>query len=535
MNFLTFENVTKTYGPKVLFRDISLSIDKGHKIALIAKNGTGKSTLLRVLAGIEGAEGESAKILFRKDIRVGYLPQEPELDPGHTAIEAIFASDTPLIQAVSEYENALLFPDDHDRLQRAMVKMEDMKAWDFEAKVKEILFKLSIRHLDQRIGTFSGGQIKRIALAKLLIEEPDFLILDEPTNHLDVDMIEWLENYLSHPGLTLFMVTHDRYFLDNVCNHIIELEGGKFYRYKGNYTEYLDKKAIRDEVDANTLDKGKKLLSRELEWMRRTPAARTTKAKSRIDDFYDLKDKTSVRKDRSEVQIDIKSSRLGSKILELQYITKGYGDRVLIRDFHHFFKKNERVGIVGPNGTGKSTLLKLITGLETPDKGKIVTGETVVFGHYGQEGLQLKEDKRVIEVITDIAEFIPLEKGQKLTAASLLERFLFTREQQQVYASQLSGGEKRRLYLLTVLMKNPNFLILDEPTNDLDIMTLNVLEEFLQDFPGCLIIVTHDRYFMDKLVDHLFIFEGDSNIRDYNGNYTEYREWRKIKNREDKQ
>jgi ATP-binding cassette subfamily F protein uup len=535
MNFLTFENVTKTYGPKVLFRDISLSIDKGQKIALIAKNGTGKSTLLRVLAGIEGAEGESAKILFRKDIRVGYLPQEPELDPGHTAIEAIFASDTPLIQAVSEYENALLFPDDHDRLQRAMVKMEDMKAWDFEAKVKEILFKLSIRHLDQRIGTFSGGQIKRIALAKLLIEEPDFLILDEPTNHLDVDMIEWLENYLSHPGLTLFMVTHDRYFLDNVCNHIIELEGGKFYRYKGNYTEYLDKKAIRDEVDANTLDKGKKLLSRELEWMRRTPAARTTKAKSRIDDFYDLKDKTSVRKDRSEVQIDIKSSRLGSKILELQYITKGYGDRVLIRDFHHFFKKNERVGIVGPNGTGKSTLLKLITGLEAPDKGKIVTGETVVFGHYGQEGLQLKEDKRVIEVITDIAEFIPLEKGQKLTAASLLERFLFTREQQQVYASQLSGGEKRRLYLLTVLMKNPNFLILDEPTNDLDIMTLNVLEEFLQDFPGCLIIVTHDRYFMDKLVDHLFIFEGDSNIRDYNGNYTEYREWRKIKNREDKQ
>ncbi len=527
MNFLTFENVTKTLGPKVLFREVSLSIDKGHKIALVARNGSGKSTLLRVLAGLEGAEGENHKILFRKDIRVGYLPQDPVLDPNHTVIEAIFDSETPLIAAVSEYENALLFPHDSQRLQRAMSVMDDLKAWDFESKVKEILYKLDIRLLDQRIGTFSGGQIKRVALAKLLIEEPDFLILDEPTNHLDVEMIEWLENYLSHPGLTLFMVTHDRYFLDNVCNHIIELDGGQFYRYKGNYTQYLDKKAIRAEVEANTLDKSRKLLSRELEWMRRTPAARTTKAKSRIDDFYDIKEKATVRKDRSEVQIEIKSNWLGSKVLELQYISKSYGDRTLISDFHHFFKRNERVGIVGPNGSGKSTLLRLITGAEAPDRGKVVSGETVIFGHYGQEGLQLKQDKRVIEVITDIAEYIPLEKGQKLTAPALLERFLFNREQQQVYVSQLSGGERRRLYLLTVLMKNPNFLILDEPTNDLDIMTLNILEEFLQDFPGCLVIVTHDRYFMDKLVDHLFIFEGDGHIRDYNGNYTEYREWRK--------
>lgn len=523
MNYLTLENVTKTYGEKTLFNNITLHIDKGQKIALVAKNGTGKSTLLRVLSGLEGSEGEGSEIIIRKDIRTGILNQEPDLNPNHTILEAVFASDSPQMQAIRAYEYALLRPENTENLEKAMQQMDVFKAWDIESRVKEVLSKLKITELGQTIRTLSGGQRKRIALAQLLIEEPDFLILDEPTNHLDLDMIEWLEEYLQQPRLTLFMVTHDRYFLDRVCDSIIELDGGQLFRYKGNYSEYLEKKAIRNEIDAVTLDKNKKLFEKELEWIRRQPQARGTKAKSRIDAFYDLKEATSKKLDTDKVQLDIKMEWLGSKIVELHNVGKSYGDKKILENFNYKFRRKERVGVVGPNGSGKSTLIRLLTGEENPDVGKVVIGDTIVFGNYQQDGIILKEDKRVIEVIQDIAEYIPLEKGLKITASAMLERFLFSKAQQQVYVSQLSGGERRRLYLLTILMKNPNFLILDEPTNDLDILTLNVLESFLMDYPGCLLVVTHDRYFMDKLVEHLFIFEGDGKIKDYNGQYSDYR------------
>ena len=536
MNYLTLENVTKSYGPKVLFNNINLIINKGDRIALVAKNGTGKTTLLRVLAGTEGSEGENSKILISKEIRTGFLEQEPDIDDKMTALEAVFHSENAQIQAIKKYEKSLL---DNDPLSmnEALALLDELHAWDFEAKIKEILSKLKIdTFLNQRIGSLSGGQKKRVALAMLLIDEPDFMILDEPTNHLDLEMIEWLEAYFaSRPSLTLFVVTHDRYFLDAICNTIIELEGGKFYRYRGNYAYYLEQKALRTEVEAATMGKNQKLYSRELDWMRRQPQARTTKAQSRIDDFYELKDKVSRKTDSEDLQIDIKTTWLGSKIVELHNVSKQFNNIKLIENFSYKFRKGERVGIVGQNGVGKSTLLSILIGELMPDTGKVVIGETIQFGHYTQSGMKLKEDKRVIEVITDIAEYIPLEKGQKITASALLERFLFTKEQQQVYVSQLSGGEKRRLYLLTVIIQNPNFLILDEPTNDLDILTLNVLEDFLMNqFNGCLIIVTHDRYFMDRLVEHLFIFEGEGKIKDYNGNYTEYRELRKIEEREQK-
>lgn len=523
MNYLTLENVTKTYGEKTLFNNITLHIDKGQKIALVAKNGTGKSTLLRVLSGIEGSEGENSEIIIRKDIRTGILNQEPDLDPQHTILESVFSSDSPQMKALRDYEYALLRPENTENLEKAMQQMDVLKAWDIENRVKEVLSKLKITDLNQIVRTLSGGQRKRIALAQLLIDEPDFLILDEPTNHLDLDMIEWLEEYLQQPRLTLFMVTHDRYFLDRVCDSIIELDGGQLFRYKGNYSEYLEKKAIRTEIDAVTLDKNKKLFEKELDWIRRQPQARSTKAKSRVDAFYDLKEATSKKIDTDSVQLDIKMEWLGSKIVELHNVGKSYGDKKILENFTYKFRRKERVGIVGPNGAGKSTLIRLLTGEENPDIGKVVIGDTIVFGHYQQDGMVLKEDKRVIEVIQDIAEYIPLEKGLKITASAMLERFLFSKAQQQVYVSQLSGGERRRLYLLTILMKNPNFLILDEPTNDLDILTLNVLEAFLMDYPGCLLVVTHDRYFMDKLVEHLFIFEGNGQIKDYNGQYSDYR------------
>ena len=526
MNYLTLENVTKSYGPKVLFDNVSLIINKGDRIALVAKNGTGKTTLLRVLAGTEGSEGEQSKIIFARDIRIGYLEQDPQVPEHLTAIEAVFESENAQIQAIKNYEKAVA-DNDPFSIQKYLTQIDELQAWDIEAKVKEVLFRLKIdTFLNQSVRTLSGGQKKRLALAKLLIDEPDFLILDEPTNHLDLEMIEWLESYFSaRPSLTIFMVTHDRYFLDALSNFIIELDGGNFYRYRGNYAKYLEQKAMRHDVEAATLDKNRKLYQRELEWMRRMPQARTTKAQSRIDGFYEIKDKISGKREADDMSIDIKTTWLGSKIVELHNVSRSFGDKKLIEDFSYKFRRGERVGIVGQNGAGKSTLLRLITGELMPDGGKVVIGETIAFGYYTQDGISLAEDKRVIDVITDIAEFIPLEKGQKITAAGLLERFLFTREQQQVYASQLSGGEKRRLYLLTVIMKNPNFLILDEPTNDLDILTLNVLEEFLETiFKGCLVIVTHDRYFMDRLVEHLFIFEGEGQIKDYNGNYTEYRE-----------
>lgn len=531
MNYLTLEKVTKTYGDKVLFKDINLHINRGDKVALVAQNGTGKTTLLRLIAGEEKGEGEHCKVLMHRDIRVGYLRQEPDFPDDWTVMETIFESENPLIKAIRVYEEALLYPDDEKNMQAALTRMEDLKAWDFEAKIKEILFKLNITELNKEIGTLSGGQRKRLALAKLLIDEPEFLILDEPTNHLDLDMIEWLEDYLRQASLTLFMVTHDRYFLERVCTFIVELDRETLHKYNGNYSDFLEKKATRFENEALEVEKARKLMKRELEWIRRMPKARGTKAKSRVDAFDKIKEKASARIQKQEIQIDIKGARLGSKILEVNYITKQYGNKVLIKDFFYKFKKNERVGIVGKNGVGKTTFLKLLTKEIRPDSGTVTIGGTVQFGHYTQDGIQVATDKRVIDVITDIAEYIPLEKGQRLTASQLLERFLFDKKHQQILVSQLSGGERRRLYLLTVLMQNPNFLILDEPTNDLDILTLNVLENFLMDFPGCVLIVSHDRFFMDKLVDHLFIFEGDGIIRDYNGNYTEYRANKKLEDR----
>ena len=534
MNYLSLENVTKSFGEKILFKEVDLQINKGQKVALVAKNGTGKTTLLRVIAGMEGGEGELCKISLRKGIRVGYLQQEPDFLDDWTILETVFDSENPMIQAIKKYEAAMLQPHLETEMQEALVLMDDLKAWDFESKIKEILYKLNIRDLDQEIGVLSGGQKKRLALAKLLIDDPEFLILDEPTNHLDLEMIEWLEEYLSQPNLTLFIVTHDRYFLERVCNSIVELDRGILYHYSGNYSDFLEKKSTRHENESIELEKSKKLLKKELEWIRRMPKARGTKAKSRVSAFDNIKEKASKKLDQHEIQIDIKGARLGSKILEAHYVSKSYGDLKMVENFDYKFRKNEKVGIVGKNGVGKTTFLRLLTKEIRPDSGKIVVGGTVKFGYYEQEGIQLKEDKRVIDVITDIAEYIPLEKGQKLTASQLLERFMFSKPQQQVYVSQLSGGERRRLHLLTVLMENPNFLILDEPTNDLDILTLNVLEEFLMEFPGCVIIVSHDRYFMDKLVDHLFIFEGNGKIKDFNGKYIEYREIQKEKEREEK-
>ena len=523
MNYLTLENIKKSYGDKILFTGLSMFINEGQKIALIARNGTGKTTLLQVIAGLEGSEGENAKIQFKKDLRIEYLTQEPEFNPEHTVMDAIFASENPVLQAVKEYESALLHPENEDRMQKAMNKMEDHEAWDMESKVKEILTKLKIGDFELQVKNLSGGQVKRLALAKVLISEPELLILDEPTNHLDMEMIKWLENYLQHPGLTLLLVTHDRYFLENVCNQILELENGNIYKYAGNYSEYLEKKNERAENDGVVLDKNRKLFLKELDWVRRMPQARSTKAKSRIDKFDELKQELSQQRDATMLQINIKANRLGSKIIEAHNIGKAYDGKKLFSGFSYKFKRFDRVGIIGPNGTGKSTFLQIITGGLIPDDGKIVIGETVVFGYYTQSGMKLKEDRRVIDVITDVAEYIPTEKGHNITAASLLEKFMFPREQQQVFASQLSGGEKRRLYLLTILMANPNFLILDEPTNDLDLVTLNVLEEFLTTFQGCVVLVSHDRYFMDKLVDHLFVFGQDNKIIDYPGNYTQYR------------
>jgi ATP-binding cassette subfamily F protein uup len=532
VNFLSLEHITKTYGEKVLFNDITLQVNKGQKVALVAKNGSGKSTLLRVAAGIESSEGENARILLHRDVRTAFLDQDPDFYANHTVLEAILDAETPFMQAIKNYEKAMLHPDDPAGLQVAIAKMDDLKAWDFEARVKEVLTRLNITDYEQTIRTLSGGQKKRLALARLILLDPEFIILDEPTNHLDIDMIEWLEEYLAQPGLTIFMVTHDRYFLERVCNTIVELDRGKLYKYQGNYSEYLEKKAIRLENEDIEIDKSKKLMKKELEWVKRQPKARTTKAKSRVDAFSDLQEKLSDVRVEKEMQIEIKGQRLGKKVLEAHHLTKTLGGKKLVDNFDYKFRPKERAGIVGPNGVGKTTFLKLLTEAIRPDTGRVVLGENTVFGYYTQDGMNLKEDKRVIDVIQDIAEYIPLEKGQKLTAPQLLERFLFSRKQQQVYVSQLSGGEKRRLYLLSILMTNPNFLILDEPTNDLDILTLNVLEDFLLEFPGCVLIVTHDRYFMDKIVEHLFVFEGEGKIRDFNGDYTDYREIQKERERE---
>ena len=530
MNYLTLENVSKSYGEKTLFKNITLHIDKGQKIGLIAKNGSGKSTLMRVIAGREGAEGEQSKIILRRDLRIGWLDQEPDFPPHFDVLEAVLEGGSPTVSAIRRYEKALLHPENANELQVAMEGMDDMKAWDFESKVKEILSRFKLTEFDQKVGTLSGGQVKRLALAKIILEEPDFFVLDEPTNHLDIEMIEWLEGYLGQPNVTLFMVTHDRYFLENVCDAMIELDGGQLYRYKGNYSEYLEKKAVREEIQSATFERTNKWLKREIEWVRRSPEARTTKSKSRVDNFYETQEMNAGNKPKKEeMQLQIKESYLGSKIVELHNVSKKYGEKRILDNFTYKFKRKERVGIVGPNGSGKSTFLRIMTKDEPSDTGKTVIGDTIIFGHYRQEGLSERQlSLRALEVVREIADVIPLEKGKTMTAEQLLERFLFSRPQQQVYASQLSGGERRRLYLCTILMKNPNFLILDEPTNDLDVITLNILEDFLDDYPGCLVVVTHDRFLLDRLADHLFIFEGDGQIKDYNGTYSEYRAAKKL-------
>ncbi|MDX1683841.1 MAG: ABC-F family ATP-binding cassette domain-containing protein [Saprospiraceae bacterium] len=522
MNFLTIENATKSYGEKILFDDIDLYINKGDKVALVAKNGTGKTTLLKVIAGETSLEGEHALIRLHKDVKTGYLPQDPHMPDTQSVLEYLLSSQHPKVRTLQAYTEALKSGDD-EAIQKAVVMMDQKKAWDADIRLKEISGRLGIHDMDKLLSELSGGQAKRLALARLIFEDPEFLILDEPTNHLDLEMIEWLESYLSTQNRTLFMVTHDRYFLDRVCNQIVELEGGKLHKYAGNYSDYLEKRSIRLDIEQTVHDKNKKLLKKELDWVRRMPQARTTKSKARTDKFYELKEEVYGKRIEDELHIDIDSARLGSKIVELHNISKSFDQQIIFENFDYKFKKSERLGIIGKNGSGKTTLLKIITGQLRPDTGKVVIGDTVVFGHYTQEGITVDEDQRVIDVIRNIAEYLPLKKGKKLSAEQLLERFMFPRPQQLMRVSKLSGGEKRRLYLLTVLMANPNFLILDEPTNDLDILTLNVLESYLMDFPGCVIIVSHDRYFMDKLVDHLFVLEGNGAIWDFPGTYTEFR------------
>ncbi|MGZ4076361.1 MAG: ABC-F family ATP-binding cassette domain-containing protein, partial [Bacteroidia bacterium] len=528
MNYLSVENVSKSYGTKVLFNKISFGLNQGDRIALIAKNGAGKSTLLKVLMGKEIAD--EGLVTFRKDIVVTYLDQNPSFDENSTVLDAIYKTDNLMLNAVRDYEEALhAFEKDYndktsDRLEFCSAQMDKLDAWGFEAKVQEILQRLKIAFLDKQIGTLSGGQKKRVALAKVLIDEPHLLILDEPTNHLDVEMIEWLENYLVSKDMTLLLVTHDRYFLDSVCTEIIEIDNGNLHHYRGNFQYYVEKKAERESMENSEIDKAKNLFRRELEWVRKMPKARGTKAKYRVDQFEVTKEKAFSKQTEEKLALGVKMSRIGGKILEFVKIKKAFGSTKIVNDFSYIFKKGEKIGVIGKNGVGKSTFLNMIMGLENPDAGTITSGETIVFGYYSQEGLKLAEDKRVIEVVKDIAEFIPLADGSKLSASGLLTKFLFPPDVQYGYVSKLSGGERRRLYLMTILIKNPNFLILDEPTNDLDIVTLSVLEDFLTNFQGCVLIVTHDRYFMDKMVDHLFVFEGEGVVRDFPGNYTEYRD-----------
>lgn len=522
MNFLSVENLSKSFGARALFRDLSFGLAEGQKAALIARNGEGKTTLLRILAGLDQAD--QGRVVFRKGLKVEYLAQDPELDPQKSILQSVLDATNPMSEAIVRYERALEKPDDADLYQSAFEQMERHQAWDFEAQVKGILAKLGFENTSALIAPLSGGQKKRVALAKVLISSPDLLILDEPTNHLDLAMIEWLEEYLSQRKLTLLMVTHDRYFLQSVCELIFELEGEKLYRHPGNYQEFLQRKAERQEVEATNVDKARNLMRKELEWMRRQPKARGTKSKARIEAFHELKAEASQDLSESEMKMRIKMTRLGSKILELHKLRKHFGDLPILENFSYTFKRGEKIGIVGPNGIGKSTLLRMMTGHEEADGGKVIVGDTVQFGFYTQQGMQLPEDRRVIDVVRDIAEYIPTEgKGGDITASQMLEHFLFEGDKQYTYVSKLSGGEKRRLYLLTVLMANPNFLILDEPTNDLDILTLNVLEAFLQDFQGCVLVVTHDRYFMDKIVDHLFVFTGKGQLRDFPGHYSDYR------------
>ncbi|MGB5500301.1 MAG: ABC-F family ATP-binding cassette domain-containing protein [Maribacter sp.] len=521
MNLLSVENIAKSYGELVLFENISFGVNKNQKIALIAKNGDGKTSILNILSGKDVPD--SGMVNYRKGVRVSFLEQEPDLNPALTVEETIFASDNEVLKVILAYEKALENPEDEDAYQKAFEAMDRFDAWDFETQYKQILSKLKLEDIHAKVGLLSGGQKKRLALANALINRPDLLILDEPTNHLDLAMIEWLEQYFAKENLTLFMVTHDRYFLERVCNEIIELDGGTLYPYKGNYSYYLEKKEARIEQEAVEQHKSKLLFKKELAWMRRQPKARTTKSKSRIDDFKVIKEKAHQRRIEHEVQLEINMERVGSKILELHKISKSYPDKPILDQFEYTFSKGERVGIIGENGTGKSTFLNILAGMDNPDSGKVIVGDTIKFGYYTQKGITIKKGQKVIDVIREFGDYIPLKKGKQISAQQLLERFLFDRKKQYDFVEKLSGGERKRLYLCTVLIQNPNFLILDEPTNDLDIVTLNVLESFLLDFPGCLLVVSHDRYFMDKIVDHLFVFRGDAVIEDFPGNYSDFR------------
>ena len=530
MNYISVENISKSYGDRTLFSNISFGINKNQKIAFVAKNGTGKTSILNIIAGLDTPD--NGQVIQRKDIQVAYLSQHQIFDNHLTIEETIFATENRILPIIKQYEKALENPEDSVNYQKAFDQMDQNNAWDFETQYKLVLSKLKLNNLSLKIEQLSGGQKKRLSLAVLLINKPDLIILDEPTNHLDLEMIEWLEDYFKKEKITLFMVTHDRYFLERVCNEIIELDHGKLYKYKGNYSYYLEKKEERIAQEAASTHKAKNLFKKELDWMRRQPKARTTKSKSRIDDFQEIKEKAHKRRQDHTVQLEINMERLGSKIIELHKLKKSFGSLKILDGFEYVFQKGERIGIIGKNGTGKSSFLNILTNKEPIDAGKVVVGETVKFGYYTQKGIVVKEGQKVIEVIKEYGEEIPLTKGRRISASQLLERFLFDKKKQYDFVEKLSGGEQKRLYLCTVLIQNPNFLILDEPTNDLDVITLNVLESFLLDFPGNLIVVSHDRYFMDKIVDSLFVFRGDGIVENFPGNYSDYRTYEDSKPKE---
>lgn len=532
ISYLQVDNLTKSFGDLVLFENISFGITEGQRMGLIAKNGSGKTTLLNILSGKEGYD--SGNIVFCRDLRVGYLEQDPQYPAGLTVLEACFHHGNSTVELIKEYERCME-TEGHPGLDNLLVRMDHEKAWDYEQKAKQILSQLKIRNFDQQVGQLSGGQLKRVALANTLITEPDLLILDEPTNHLDLDMTEWLEDYLRRTSLSLLMVTHDRYFLDRVCSEIIEIDNQQVFQYKGNYSYYLEKRQERVDATNVEIERANNLYRTELDWMRRMPQARAHKAKYRQDAFYEIEKVAKQRFNNDNVKLDVKASYIGSKIFEADHLCKRFDDLKILDDFSYIFARYEKMGIVGNNGTGKSTFIKILMGQVQPDSGTIDVGETVRFGYYSQDGLQFDGQMKVIDIVQDIAEVIELGNGKKLTASQFLQHFLFTPETQYNYVSKLSGGERRRLYLCTVLMRNPNFLVLDEPTNDLDIMTLNVLEEYLQSFRGCVIVVSHDRYFMDKVVDHLLVFNGQGDIRDFPGNYSDYRDWKEAKAQSEKE
>lgn len=530
--YLQVDNLTKSFGDLVLFENISFGIAEGQRVGLIAKNGTGKTTLLNIISGKEGHD--SGNIVFRRDLRVDYLEQDPQYPAELTVLEACFHHGNSTVELIKEYERCME-TEGHPGLEELLARMDQEKAWEYEQKAKQILSQLKIRNFDQKIKQLSGGQLKRVALANALITEPDLLILDEPTNHLDLDMTEWLEDYLRRTNLSLLMVTHDRYFLDRVCSEIIEIDNRQLYQYKGNYSYYLEKRQERIESKSVEIERANNLYRTELDWMRRMPQARGHKARYREDAFYELEKVAKQRFNTDNVKLEVKASYIGSKIFEADHLYKNFGDLKILEDFSYIFSRYEKMGIVGNNGTGKSTFIKILMGHVQPDSGTVDVGETVRFGYYSQDGLQFDEQMKVIDVIQDIAEVIELGNGKKLTASQFLQHFLFTPETQHSYVYKLSGGERRRLYLCTILMRNPNFLVLDEPTNDLDIITLNVLEEYLQNFKGCVIVVSHDRYFMDKVVDHLMVFNGQGDIRDFPGNYSDYRDWKEAKEQKEKE